>query len=97
MVVFVEEENRENKDGGEDDDDVVVNENAKTKEKKKENRDVFVRSLPHTTTDRALENAFSEIGLVRQAWVAGKRDERAQRVRVRVVFDERRRGGGVET
>ena len=27
----------------------------------------------------------------------GERDERAQRVRVRVVFDERRRGGGVET
>ena len=62
MVVFVEEENRENKDGGEDDDDVVVNENAKTKEKKKENRDVFVRNLPHTTTDEALETPFRKLG-----------------------------------
>ena len=81
MVVFVEEENRENKDGGgeDDDDDVVVNENAKTKEKKKENRDVFVRNLPHTTTDEALENAFSEIGLVRQAWVAREKGTNVHR------------------
>ena len=40
-----------------------------------------MRNLPHTTTDEALENAFSEIGLVRQAWVARRKDERAQRVR----------------
>ena len=91
MVVFVEEENREKKkkgggggggvdDGGEDDENVVVNENATLKEKtKKENRDVFVRNLPHTTTDEALENAFSEIGLVRQAWVAREKGTNVHR------------------
>jgi RNA recognition motif-containing protein len=69
-----------------------------TTKRTREILDVFVRNLPHSTTDESLENAFSEIGLVRQAWVAREKGTHcAQRVRVRDVFDERRRGGGFET
>ena len=65
-MVAEEEEEREDVN-----DDVV--------KEKKEHLDAFVRNLPHTTTDESLENAFSEIGLVRQAWVAREKGTNVHR------------------
>jgi len=50
-----------------------------TTKRTREILDVFVRNLPHSTTDESLENAFSEIGLVRQAWVAREKGTHVHR------------------
>jgi nucleolar protein 4 len=46
---------------------------------KKNTYDVFVRNLSHSTTDEQLSSAFSEIGLVKEAWVAREKGTQTHR------------------